>query len=190
MYHCEDTGESVFVGFETSFTTLAVLFLALWWLFCINWTYCCQDTGGIVFLLVLKPVLPHSPLNFENFGGYFALFGRIVAKIPAKKFLCWLWNRICGIAASFWVLVALLRQSAILLPRYRRKRFLAGFETGFTAFAAAFWALWWLFCVNRKYHCQNYRQKHFFADFETGFIAFATIFWALWWLFCVNWKYL
>ena len=62
-------------------------------------------------------------------------------------------------ATHFRALVALLRQLVVPFPRYGRKCFLAGFETGLTAFAAALWALWWLYCINRKYLCQDTSEK-------------------------------
>ena len=44
----------------------------------------CQDTGDIVFLRSMNPVMRHFPYTFEFLGGYFASIGRNVAKIQAE----------------------------------------------------------------------------------------------------------
>ena len=54
----------------------------------------------------------------------------------------------------FCTLVVNLRWLDVLLPRYGQKCFFANFKTGFLAFAVHFWALWWLFCVDRTYLCE------------------------------------
>ena len=215
-----------FAGFETGFRAFAALFRVLGWRFCLNQTYRCQNTGGKVCSLALKPFLLHSPLFFENFGGYFvsivyifakirvetflrasqpvlrhvphfcehigghfASIGRTVAKVQAETFFRVLrhsqliFENYGGIFSSIGCTVALLqaetfirgllnrfqvirhtflnsmmaifRQSDVPLPWYGWKRFLAGFETDFMAFAALFWALWWSICVDRMYRCQD-----------------------------------
>ena len=68
----------MFAGFETSFTTFAVLFLALWKLVSIDRMYRCQDTFLNVHSQALKQVLQHLKFYFESIGG-------IVAKIYGKK---------------------------------------------------------------------------------------------------------
>ena len=71
-------------------------------------------------------------------------------------FLHRLWNWFYGIRSSFLSnLVVILCWSDVLWAKYRRKHFFAGFETRFTAFANLFLALLWLFCVDRRYCCQN-----------------------------------
>ena len=141
--------------FEPGFRATTSKFWELYWLFCfLDVPY--QNTGENVSSPALKLVLWHSPLIFENFGGNFALFGRIVAKTRAEKFICWLWNQFFSIRRSFLsTLVAILHQSNVPLQSYRQIRFVTGFEIGFTAFAALIWALWCKFFVNRTYCCQD-----------------------------------
>ena len=56
-----------FAGFETGFTAFSVNFWALRWLFCVNFTCRCKDTGEDVASPSLKPVLRHSLFIFEHF---------------------------------------------------------------------------------------------------------------------------
>ena len=77
-------------------------------------------------------------------------------KIWEKTFLRRLRNQFYSISRSlFSILVIVLRRSDVPFPRYEQNRFFADFEISFTAFAVHFWALWWLFSVDRMYHCQD-----------------------------------
>ena len=107
-----------FDGFEISFTAFAVHLWALWWLFCVNGTYCCQDSSRNV----------SSPAINRFYENCFSFLSN---------------------------LVVILRKSDVPLPRYCRKRFFACFKTGFTPFTIHFWALWWLFWVDRTYLCKD-----------------------------------
>ena len=138
-----------FASFKTGFTAFTVLFWAIWWLFCVNWTYRCKDTGKNVALSPLKSVLRHSPFFFEHFGGYFPSIGHTVTNISATMLLLWLWNRFYCIRSSFLsILMVILRQSNVELSRYRWQCCFAGFETAFTVFAVLFWALCGYFASN------------------------------------------
>ena len=75
-----------FNDFETGFTAFTVRFFALWCLFCVDWTYHCQDTGEKVCSLTLKLVLRHSTFVFERFGSFFVLIRRTFAIIRTKMF--------------------------------------------------------------------------------------------------------
>ena len=65
-------------------------------------------TSRHFIMRALKPVLRHSPHFFEHFGGYFLSLGSKVAKLRAKTFLCWYWNRFYSILALLWALWWLL----------------------------------------------------------------------------------
>ena len=118
--------------------------------------YFCQDTGKNVDSLALRLVLRHTPFFFGQFVGYFLSIWPTFARIQAKTLVRRLWNRLLVIHCSFLnILVVILRQFDVPLPRYRQKCWFAGFETEFTAYAVLFWALWWYFCINRTYHCQD-----------------------------------
>ena len=77
-----------FAGFETEFTAFGLPFSALKWLFCVNRTYCCQNTSENLTFPHLKPVFQHAPFFFEQFGGYFASIGHTTATIRAKRLFC------------------------------------------------------------------------------------------------------
>ena len=133
-----------FACFETGFAAFPVLFWALGWLFCLNRTYHCQDTGERVASPAFKPVFRHLPLFFEHFAGYFASIRRTFAKIQAKMLLHRLWNNFYGIFHKFLsTLVVVLCQSGIPLQRYEQKRFFADFESGFMVLIVFFWVIWW-----------------------------------------------
>ena len=166
----------MFAGFETSFTTFAVLFLALWKLVWIDRMYRCQDTFLNVHSQALKQVLQHLKFYFESIGG-------IVAKIREKRCICWLWNLFFGIRRSilstlevilsqsnvsfprYWrkcsfasfeiALEVILRQSDVYLRIYGQKLLFSGFETGFTVFIVLYFAIWRIFWVNRRYHSED-----------------------------------
>ena len=70
-----------FAGFQTGFTSFAVLFLAPWRLFWVDRAYICQDTGDNVHWTASKLVLQLSLLYFWNFGGYLMLI-----KVPLSSY--------------------------------------------------------------------------------------------------------
>ena len=106
-------------GFEINFKVFAVLFLALWRLFWVNWRYRSQDTGINIYSAVLKPVLRHSLFYFKHFGSYYESIKGTVTKIRAKFFIHRLWNRFYGIRCSiFSSLEFILSQWKVPLPRY------------------------------------------------------------------------
>ena len=120
---------------------------------------------------------------------FFASIEGIVAKIWAKTCVRSYWNRFYGIRHSIYsTFEVFLFRWEVMLPRYVQKRVYVGFETGFTAFAVLFLALWRLFCVDRRYCCQNIGEN-VFAGFEIGFTAFSILFLALWMFFSVDQRY-
>ena len=122
--------------------------------------YCFQDTPENVFSLALKTVVWHLPFFFDNFGGFFALMRRTVAKKQVKTLLHWLWKQFYDIFSSFLsTLVVILCQMDVSLLKYGRMYCIAWFETCFTAFAVLFLALRWLFCVNPIYRCQDTHEN-------------------------------
>ena len=76
--------------------------------------------------------------------------------IQVKKFIRRPLNRIYGNDCSiFRTLEVILSRSKVSLPRYKRKHSFAGFKTKFTSFAVLILALWRLFRVDQRYHCQG-----------------------------------
>ena len=178
--------KSCFAGFETGFTSFVVPLSGLWWLFCVNQMYRCQDTDKNVAMLSLKFVLRHSSFFFEHFGGYFASIRRSVAKIRAKTLIRWLWNWFYGISRSYLsTLVEILRFLDLPLPKFKKNRSFIAFETGSTALAIRFWAFWWLFCVNLMYCCQDTCENVASPALKLDW-RYSLFFFALWGLFCVN----
>ena len=133
----------------------AVCFWALWWLSCVNRMCRCQNTVKNVSSPALKPVLIHSPFFFEHLGRYFVSIECTIANIRAKLFLGWLLNRFYGIHIFLCALWCFFGQFDIPLPKYVQKRYFFTYEIVFTAVAVLFWALWWLFCIDRTYRCQD-----------------------------------
>ena len=174
-----------------------MFFSALWWLFCVNLTYRCQDMGENVASPTLKLVLRHLPFflsflvviliqfdvslrrygNKRCFSGLETGFTVYCVNLWALWWLfCYILPYRCkdtgeNVAFSTFqpvlmhlpvfknILVVILHQSDMPLPKYRQKRCFTCFKTGFTAFAVLFWALWWLFCVNLMYCCQDTRKN-------------------------------
>ena len=84
---------------------------------------------------------------------FFSVNQKHHCQIRAKMCVCRLWNWFYGIRRCFFsTLAVILRLLKVLLPKYGWKRVFAGFETGFTAFAVIFLALWRFFCVDLRYH--------------------------------------
>ena len=169
--------ETFFNGlWKTGFTSFSTLFRALWCLFYVNRMYHCQDTGENVSSRVFNPVLGHSPFFFEPFGGYFALIGRTIAKILAKKFLRGHWNWFYGICRTFLsTLVDIFFWSGVPLQKYGEtflcwlwNRFYGILHTFFSTLVSL---LRWSYVPLPKY-----RQKRFFAGIEIGFTAITVIF--------------
>ena len=121
-------------------------------LFWVDLRYLFQDTDQNVHSSESKPVLWHSLFFFYNFRCYLESIGGIVAKIRAKTFIRRLWNRF--LVNCCYILDVILSRSDVHSQRYGRKRSLAGFETGFTAFGVLFLLLWWLIKVDWRYFCQ------------------------------------
>ena len=83
----------------------------------------------------------------------------------------------CSIFSTFEVI---LSWSKVLLPKYRRKRSFAVFETCFMGLAvlnhcSIFRTLDFIFSWS-KIPLQRYKRKHSFVSFETGFTVFAILF--------------
>ena len=149
-------------GFETSFTAIAVLFLALWRLLRVNQRFHCQVTS----------------------------IKGIVAKIRAQTFILRLWNQFYSIHCSiFWTFECIFRRSNSPLPRYWWKSSISGFETGFTALAVLILELWRLLLVDWRYRCQDSGENVHSPSFENSITAFAVLFFTLWMLFLVDWRY-
>ena len=75
--------------------------------------------------------------------------GSNIAQIRVKTCVRRLLNRFyCSRLSIFCTLEVILSRLDVQLPRYVRKHSLAGFETGFKAFAILFLALSRLFCVD------------------------------------------
>ena len=66
-----------------------------------------------------------------------------------------LWNGFYRNNVFFNTLKAILSWSKLPLPRYGWKRSFSGSKTGVTAYTVLFLALWRLFWVDKKYHCQD-----------------------------------
>ena len=94
-------------GFEMVFTAFAVLLLEDWKLFCVDWSYGCHYTGDNIYFKALKLGLWHSPVYFQNIGGYFTLMRGMVAKICAKIFFA-------GFEIAFTSFVALFLECWML----------------------------------------------------------------------------
>ena len=80
--------------------------------------------------------------------------------IPALK----MFN--CIRLSFFSTLKVFFHRSEVPLPTYGHKRMFTAFETGFTAFAVLFLALWRLFCVNRRYRCQDTGENGYSPDLK------------------------
>ena len=76
-----------FTGFLTGFTAFAVLFLEVWRLFLVDFSYRCQDTGENVHFWAYKTVLRHLLSYILNFGSYFESIVGTVSKIRSKIFI-------------------------------------------------------------------------------------------------------
>ena len=134
-----------FSGFETGFTSFSVNYWALWWLFCVNLTYCCKDTGKNFASSTLKPVLRHLLFFFKHFGGYFWSIWCTVAKIQANTLFGQLSTWIYGICRSYFgtfVVIFINRTypckgkgkivaSSALKPVWQHSPFLFGYFSGY-----------------------------------------------------------
>ena len=170
-FRCQDKGEEVSSPALKPNLRHSPFFLALWWLFCVNLAYSCKDMEENV-LTPLKLILRHSRFLIEHFGAYFASIGGTVAMIRANTLLRRVLNRFYTVCRSFWSnFLVILRQSSIRLPRYRVKHCFTWFKIEFTAFAVLFGALWWIFCVNWTYRCQDTGENITWPAFDTGVIG-------------------
>ena len=145
-----------FAGIETNFMAFAVLFWAPWWLFWVNWTYSCEDTGERVSSLASKLVLEHLLPFLDTLVAILRRSDVTLPRYWRQYFLGGFETAFTAFAGLSWaVFVTIFHWSDVPLQSYRRKGFFAGFETSFTAFGALFWVLWWLFYVNRAYLCKD-----------------------------------
>ena len=148
--------QTFFCGLWKRFYSILRTFWALWWLFCIHKTHGCLDTDGNVFLRVFKQVLRHS-LQF-----FWALWWLLCV------FRTYRWID-TGVNVSLRAFKSILQHSphffehlrgyfasiGYTIGKYGCKPFFTCLETGFTALAKFFWALWWLLCVSQMYPGQN-----------------------------------
>ena len=86
--------------FWNCFTAFFVNIWALWWLFCVNLTYHCKDTGENVFSPYLKQVLWHWSF-FWALWLVFCVNLMYCCQDVCKKVPCRLWKRFYGIRCFF-----------------------------------------------------------------------------------------
>ena len=146
-----------FAGFKTSFTAFAVIISAFWRLYLLDRRYCCQNPRKKVHMPALKPVLRDQLFYFQHFGDYFESIEGTFIKMRIKTFIQQLLNQFYSIIfSSLEVILSILK---VLLPKYGQKCLFAIFQTDLTAFPVLFLTLWRLFCVDRRYSCNDRFEK-------------------------------
>ena len=79
---------------------------------------------------------------FFEFWRFYLITEVTIAKIQGKMLINWLCNPFNNIRCSiFRTLEVIFSRLKLPLPKYKRKRSFADFETGFTAFAVLFLAV-------------------------------------------------
>ena len=166
-----------FAGF---FTAFAVLFWALWWLFCVILIYRCQYTCENVISSALKTILRHSSFFFIHFGGFFMSFEHTVTNICCftgfetgfKAFLLFFW-------ALWWLICFNLTYRCQDMGENVSSPILKLILSHLLFFFEIFW---WLF-LKIWSSLSRYRRKLCISGFVTGFTAFSINLGALWWFF-------
>ena len=164
-----------------------VRFWVLWWLFYINQTYHCQDTGENVFCQCWKTRFTAFVVCFLALWWLFCVNHLYRCKDTSKKISSPILEPVLlhspFIIEHFSGCFALIGRS---VAKIRKKKFLHRLSNWFYGIHHSYLStLVDVFC--RLYvPLLRYERKLIFAGSEIRFTAFAVHFWALWWLFCIN----